>query len=248
MTHSMTPTIITLTHARAAGLSWYFTGVPCKRGHLVKRNTVSRACKACAAGEQRARMRAKRSKNRRACVICGALFRPTTNSKTCCYAHLRQWRNAKNYQWRKNNPEIAANTWRVANAKWRTANPDKVRMHDKRRRERHSKTIYERQKIWRAANPLKVAQHSHRRRMRKKGVGIQHTLSDAVTILKAQKYKCAICRSDLRKVKSHRDHITPLSKGGSDDRRNIQWLCQTCNTRKSNKDPLVFSRENGLLL
>lgn len=66
--------------------------------------------------------------------------------------------------------------------------------------------------------------------------------------MKAQKYKCAFCRTDLRKVKATRDHIVALSKDGTDDKANIQWLCQSCNSKKHNKDPIVFSRELGLLL
>ncbi len=40
-------TIITLKEAREKGLKFYFTGTPCKRGHVVKRYVLGRTCVAC---------------------------------------------------------------------------------------------------------------------------------------------------------------------------------------------------------
>ena len=243
----MSHAIITVAQARATGLSWYFTGQPCKRGHIAKRNVTGRACRTCAADERRARESASRAKRHRACVICGELFRPKTNAKTCSYAHLRAWRNGKGRIWKKNNPDKYAEVARRCTRQWRLANPDKVRMIEKRRKRDPSK-LYEYTKKWRAAHPERLALHSNRRRMRKKAAGGCHTAEDATAILKAQRHKCASCQTDLRKGRASRDHIIPISKGGSDDRRNIQWLCRSCNSKKRNKDPLDFARENGLLL
>ena len=39
--------IITLQEARASGLSFYYTGKPCKNGHTVKRHTNDRSCSLC---------------------------------------------------------------------------------------------------------------------------------------------------------------------------------------------------------
>jgi 5-methylcytosine-specific restriction endonuclease McrA len=47
-----------------------------------------------------------------------------------------------------------------------------------------------------------------------------------------QDYKCAICGE---KKPLHRDHIIPVSKGGTFTKSNIQGLCANCNSRKSNK-------------
>jgi len=40
----------------------------------------------------------------------------------------------------------------------------------------------------------------------------------------------------------------PLSRGGSNDKYNLQLLCPTCNLKKSAKDPIDFAQENGNLL
>ena len=39
--------IITRTEAIEKGQKWYFTGVPCKRGHIAKRNIKNRHCHRC---------------------------------------------------------------------------------------------------------------------------------------------------------------------------------------------------------
>jgi 5-methylcytosine-specific restriction endonuclease McrA len=58
---------------------------------------------------------------------------------------------------------------------------------------------------------------------------------------------CAYCRCEL-KSKGHVDHITPVSKGGSNNRSNLQILCGSCNSKKHDADPIVFSRRIGLLI
>ena len=66
-----------------------------------------------------------------------------------------------------------------------------------------------------------------------------------------QKGRCAICHKDLNKLekrKIHLDHIMPLALGGSNEDYNIQLLCQTCNNKKSAKDPITYMQSLGKLL
>ena len=66
-----------------------------------------------------------------------------------------------------------------------------------------------------------------------------------------QKGRCAICHKDLNKLekrKIHLDHIMPLALGGSNEDYNIQLLCQTCNNKKSAKDPIAYMQSLGKLL
>jgi 5-methylcytosine-specific restriction endonuclease McrA len=92
-------------------------------------------------------------------------------------------------------------------------------------------------------NRAKSARHKARRL----GNGGSHTPADITAIAVAQQHRCAMCRTSIKKSRQI-DHIIPLSKGGTNDRRNIQILCATCNKRKSAKHPLDFARELGLLL
>lgn len=46
----------------------------------------------------------------------------------------------------------------------------------------------------------------------------------------------------------HVDHIKALRRGGTNDRRNLQMLCQPCNNRKHAKDPIDYAQSLGLLL
>lgn len=68
----------------------------------------------------------------------------------------------------------------------------------------------------------------------KKSNGGSHTWQEW-EVLKAQyNWTCPCCKKPESKVKLTQDHIIAVSKGGSDNIENIQPLCQSCNTKKSN--------------
>lgn len=63
-----------------------------------------------------------------------------------------------------------------------------------------------------------------------------HTKGEKGAMLVEQDNKCACCGYDLSLGK-HIDHIMPISLGGSNYIENLQWLCQACNSIKSNRHP-----------
>lgn len=54
-------------------------------------------------------------------------------------------------------------------------------------------------------------------------------------------YQCQYCGRHANDLKSResltRDHLIPLSRGGSNEWTNVVTACSTCNTRKSNRLP-----------
>lgn len=56
---------------------------------------------------------------------------------------------------------------------------------------------------------------------------------------------CYYCREPLTEFKTHRDHVVPKSKGGSDEPFNRVVACAECNLGKGTKHPLFFFREDA---
>lgn len=86
----------------------------------------------------------------------------------------------------------------------------------------------------------------HKRRARLRNAEGSHTKEDIQFILEKQKGKCVTCAVCITTDYSV-DHITPLSKGGSNNKDNIQLLCKSCNSSKGNKDPIEFMQTLGYL-
>lgn len=149
-------------------------------------------------------------------------------------------------------------------ARWGAKNKDSRRAYYQAYREENLETLKERRASYRERNPEKIAaaqrawnqankekrrvyarETAHKRRALKASTRSDLTRQEIEEIIKIQKGKCALC---LKKAKLTLDHITPLSKGGENSRRNIQMLCKPCNLSKGAKLPEVFSRTRGMLL
>ena len=48
-------------------------------------------------------------------------------------------------------------------------------------------------------------------------------------------HRCAKCGKEPPEATLHIDHVIPVSLGGPSERHNLQFLCVTCNLKKSNK-------------
>ena len=106
-------------------------------------------------------------------------------------------------------------------------------------------TQYESNKKYRKNHPDRIAHLKARRYARKKGAKGSHTLKEWEELKKNYNYRCVYCG---KKKKLTKDHIIPLSKGGSDYIRNIQPLCKSCNSKKWSFNPDEYIYENPGLL
>jgi len=95
------------------------------------------------------------------------------------------------------------------------------------RKEGDSKQIYHRNYC--NTHKTNIAHLKARRYAREKGAVGSHTLIEWNNLKILFNNKCAKCKERKKLTK---DHIIPLSKGGTDFIENIQPLCCNCNSKK----------------
>lgn len=82
---------------------------------------------------------------------------------------------------------------------------------------------------------------------KRKGASGSFDKNDIERIKLLQKNKCCYCKVSLKNG-FHIDHIYPVSKGGSNEPKNIQLLCPYCNISKKDKLPEDFAKKMGFLI
>ena len=98
------------------------------------------------------------------------------------------------------------------------------------RKEGESKQIYHRRYC--NGHPNIIAHLKSMRYAKEKGAIGSHTLQEWNLLKESYGNVCAVCKLPKPLTK---DHIIPLSKGGSNYIENIQPLCRNCNSKKHTK-------------
>ncbi|MGG7534650.1 HNH endonuclease [Rhizobium sp. 12,4] len=208
----------------AAGAKSYFTGKPCKSGHVALRFTLSGHCSECdkirdkARDSDPGRKDAKRTASRLS-------QRKRRASDASLVAREREYDQA-----RKARPEI------------------REKERERMRLKRLDPDFIAKERQYKRDHPEQVAAQNSRRRARVNQAEGSHTPADILRIFLSQGRKCGECGARVNKSTWHIDHIIPLSKGGSNWPTNIQILCRPCNLEKHASDPIDFARRKGRLI
>lgn len=182
------------------------------------------------------RSRQEYTKNRTAKIEYQARYRQDQADKVReCNTAYRRKKPEKNREWQtryrsKNVEAIAERT-----AHYREVKGTELRMKAAQRYAadplKYRAEVYK----WRAKHPGYGAFIAQRRRARKLAADGGFTANDINHLRIIQGDMCVVCDAPFGEVAISIDHITPLSRGGSNWPTNIQLLCLRCNKCKGIK-------------
>lgn len=202
---SLTYPITSRQQAKSQGLTNYFTGKPCKAGHIALRNVKNWTCIECT------RIR----------VV--TILKSDSDAQECNRERAARWYRDNHEQalinFRSRRKNLDPIKIKRQYAAWLERNRDHVRQYNKR---------------WVKANPARISARTHNRRTRKLSAEGRYTASDIRALMAAQQGLCAGCKCDISKRHSV-DHKTPLCRGGSNWPDNLQLLCKSCNCKKGRR-------------
>lgn len=107
--------------------------------------------------------------------------------------------------------------------------------HKRKLSKAHSNEIGINNGNWRGGISKDLSHYRRKRRNLKFNAGGSHTLGEWETLKIQYNFICPACKRSEPEIKLTEDHITPISKGGSDNIENIQPLCRSCNAKKHTK-------------
>lgn len=154
------------------------------------------------------------------CRKCGSTERFTSGGcKPCSLAYQRIKR------------VVNADSIKANRDRWRNENKDKIREQKSVWLEKNKEKMDIWFAKWHEENRERIRANAHMKRKFKSETERHFTPTDVMRKFIAQQGACQYCKVDVVDD-YHIDHIIPVSKGGTNDAKNIQILCPTCNRKK----------------
>lgn len=147
-------------------------------------------------------------------------------------------------RWAKENPERLARTRKA----YQEANRDALLKKKAEYRSANRDLVREQSRQWYAENRDRIRPSRKAAKAVRRGAPGKITAAEVQEVVTLQKARCAVCGVKIMKGHWHLDHITPIAKGGTNSKTNVQALCPPCNLSKSAKDPIEFMQSRGFLL
>jgi len=193
------------------------------------------------------------------CSKCGVTYRLTTEnfpkdksrkSGLSSYCHECNRNKAREHysihKDEKPTPTAAQKeSHRAASRKYYWLNRTKLLDQGRTYRLAEPEKFREKTRQWRQSHPELHRAKEHRRRALKQGSEGYELPFHEQAQLKRQKGKCYYCGGKLTEY--HIEHVTPLSRGGTDHPDNKVLACPTCNLSKRDKLPSEWSKGGRLL-
>ena len=225
--------IISREEARAQGQSWYFTGVPCRHGHIDKRSVKGNACFECRRQAVKRHAAKNPEKVKETARAYYAANREERKAKVRAYHHANPEKvkaKAKAY-YAMNRESLKARARALHHAN-REANNETSRAYYAAHREERKA----RQRQWADDNPEKARAagriSSANRRARMREVEGSFTGEDVWRIMQEQESRCVYCLVSITIETCEVDHRQPIARGGTNWPENIQLTCRDCNRSK----------------
>ncbi len=174
------------------------------------------------------------------CAVCGHAFQTPRAHQLCCSktcSHKRELEIVR--QWHKDHPE----RMKRLRENWKLKDPDHARDLGHRWREQHKEKRNADSRKFYATPKGKEARIVHQHNRRRSLAGVKLTRETLEELKSEYAGICPYC--NRRIARGHLDHITPVSKGGTNARGNLVWVCAKCNRIKHNNRLLTFLLMTG---
>jgi len=160
--------VCTREEAISSGLKWFFTGIPCRRGHLALRRSSNGHCRDCE-------------------IVRHAENYPKNREKIVESQRER----------RKKNPKYTANYLAKRQA-WRQANPAEARAMRRAEYVANKENYQRLNAKWYAENRDRAKALAHARRALLLSADGSHGVADVRRLFSLQKAKCAHCHTSIK--------------------------------------------------
>lgn len=239
--------------AKIAGEQFYWTGRPCRNGHVSKRSTASGNCCVCTVNKT-LRWMAKAPEHPNRIAAREAELLHFSTGRPCAHGHDRRFvsnglcvdcQTERTGRWKRQRPGLEAEWARKRRAKDPTGHRKSSGAWAKRNRAKVNATL----KRWKLSHPEQARERSlvasARERSKHADVERPFTPADIRNLYDRQTSRCAACQ---KKGRLELDHILAIARGGTSHRSNMQLLCGPCNRSKGSKDAIVWAQSKGRLL
>lgn len=154
--------------------------------------------------------------------------------------HVRRLARERSRRYEENSPEKA----RARAKRYYDKNQDKCIKMARRYRRNNPGANAKSARRWKRNNHEKVVASKQARRAREQQAPGEFSATEWVLLKQYYNNSCLCCDRSEPDVQITPDHVIPLSRGGANDISNIQPLCHSCNSSKSDRHTTDY-RPNG---